>query len=462
MSIGAPSSLGTLLVQRLDAVLGTTLSQQANLVSGARPDAVSQPTNAESVEAAKNELVRHPRETVDRSTAQVEQGARQTIDKPDVGARLRAGNDAANAPNTSSTPSAPTRLGFTARTILALLAEFPEQAPPVTGKALLNTPAVVLPGGATAAAANTAADTATTLPNNTLSQNGSKSGSIATQPVAVGEAVTGQVVPTASALAKALANALQTSGLFYEAHLADLAFGKRLATTLATEPQAQLGKPTPPNNQAAQGQQSPNAASTAHTTQPNTAQPGTTQSGAATTQQTTPVAPQHTATHSGDNQSNNLQQQGPGTSGQASATHAAQANANQLPAATHLLVRQQLEVLANQTFAWQGEAWPNTPLQWEVRRHEGPWPGDANNAQQHWATRIRIHLPRMGTVDARINLVNAQLLLQLSAPDCAATLESGSQTLRQRLGAAGLFVEQLAIDASLPESGAPYHGPDDE
>ncbi len=44
MSIGAPSNLGTLLVQRLDAVLGTTLGQQANIASGAGPQAVpSQP-----------------------------------------------------------------------------------------------------------------------------------------------------------------------------------------------------------------------------------------------------------------------------------------------------------------------------------------------------------------------------------------------------------------------------------
>jgi hypothetical protein len=35
MSIGGPSNLGTLLVQRLDAALGTTLGQQASTINGA-------------------------------------------------------------------------------------------------------------------------------------------------------------------------------------------------------------------------------------------------------------------------------------------------------------------------------------------------------------------------------------------------------------------------------------------
>src|SRR5690606_4678623 len=42
--------------------------------------------------------------------------------------------------NTSATPSAPTTLGYAARTILALLANFPEQAPAVAGRRPLLNP----------------------------------------------------------------------------------------------------------------------------------------------------------------------------------------------------------------------------------------------------------------------------------------------------------------------------------
>src|SRR5699024_11450031 len=40
MSTGGPSQLGTILIQRLDSLLGITQSEQVNLASGARSDAV--------------------------------------------------------------------------------------------------------------------------------------------------------------------------------------------------------------------------------------------------------------------------------------------------------------------------------------------------------------------------------------------------------------------------------------
>ena len=64
MSIGAPSGLGTLLIQRLDAVLGTTLAQQANLISGARPNAVTQPGNPENPDALRNPTPRNPQDSI--------------------------------------------------------------------------------------------------------------------------------------------------------------------------------------------------------------------------------------------------------------------------------------------------------------------------------------------------------------------------------------------------------------
>src|SRR5690606_20223740 len=139
MSIGGPSPLGTLLVQRLDAMLGTTLSQQANVVSGARPDAVTQPGNPERPDPARNETQRHPQDTVDRATAQNEQHGRGAIDKARLDARSAAWLLARNTPNTATTPSAPTTLGQAAKTILALLANFPEQSATIQGRRPLLT-----------------------------------------------------------------------------------------------------------------------------------------------------------------------------------------------------------------------------------------------------------------------------------------------------------------------------------
>ena len=63
MSVG-PAALGNVLVQRLDAVLGTTMSAaSANQVSGARPDAVSQPGSLEKPRQADGSP-RDPRQGV--------------------------------------------------------------------------------------------------------------------------------------------------------------------------------------------------------------------------------------------------------------------------------------------------------------------------------------------------------------------------------------------------------------
>ncbi|HUG58265.1 MAG TPA: flagellar hook-length control protein FliK, partial [Candidimonas sp.] len=122
MSIGGPSALGTLLVHRLDSVLGTTLSQQANLVSGARPDAVTQPGSPERPDAAQNQVHRQTRDGVDRATGQTEQQTKDAINRAKVDARAAEILAARSAPSTSTTASAPTSLGHAARTILALLA----------------------------------------------------------------------------------------------------------------------------------------------------------------------------------------------------------------------------------------------------------------------------------------------------------------------------------------------------
>ena len=71
MSVNGPSGLGTLLVQRLDAVLGTSLSQQTNLVNGARPDAITQTPEAQRNDAAQNRVTRDTREAIEIGRAHV-------------------------------------------------------------------------------------------------------------------------------------------------------------------------------------------------------------------------------------------------------------------------------------------------------------------------------------------------------------------------------------------------------
>ena len=135
MSVG-PAALGNVLVQRLDAVLGTTMSAaNANLASGARADAVSQPGSLEKP-GPSDGSTRDPRQGISSGGAR---GDRQnTVVDAKTAAALAL---AARGLVTSSdlTASAPTTLGTTARAILALLAQYPGGRPRRSGaRAALN------------------------------------------------------------------------------------------------------------------------------------------------------------------------------------------------------------------------------------------------------------------------------------------------------------------------------------
>ncbi|KDB59306.1 flagellar hook-length control protein FliK [Bordetella bronchiseptica B18-5 (C3)] len=412
MSVGPPA-LGSILVQRLDAVLGTTMSAQSNLVSGARPDAVAQPGEAARPGASQT-ATRDPRQAVQ---AGGERGARQGaagVDAKTAAALALAARGLQTS--TGTTASAPTTLGQTARTILALLAQYPGQAPAVSARAPLWTPpaqdgASPPAGGQPAAAAPNApaqasagAGGAASTPSRPEAAQAGAAGARppAQPPPATLAALAGRaVLPAAPALAQALRQTLQASGLFYESHLSDLAFGKRSVQQLQAEPQARLpaagaepaATPRAPEN-ATPARALP-AAEAAPPGQPATHTPGA------------PV---------------------PGIHQDAT-----------------LLVRQQLDVLANQMLAWQGQAWPGAPMEWEVAREHGD--DAAGQPGTHWATRLKLNLPRLGTVEARLNLAANQLVLHVVAPDSAAEIGAAADALRQQLSAAGLTLTNLSVDA---------------
>ncbi|NGM87587.1 flagellar hook-length control protein FliK [Parapusillimonas sp. SGNA-6] len=485
MSVGGPSPLGTLLVQRVEAALGTSLSQQANVVSGARPDAVTQPSNPDRPDATRNELQRHPREIVDRATAQAEQQqGRHAVDKAKLDTRTAALLLARATTNSSATPSAPTTLGYAARTILALLANFPEQVPAVAGRRPLLNPdgqgsgtgdargprgaagggssagtGVTAGSGATAGGAAAGASAAAGAQAGaqsgataagataTASAAGGAAGSGATIAASAGlAAATSTGATMAGQLANALAQALQSSGMFYESHLNGLAFGKQSLAQLMQEPQALLGR------------------TALQTGQGGTASTGSgllgAGSGSAAARASTAVTP-----GGGDAaaMANTTSTASAGAAARADAAFlgttatgtllaaAASGGTNAVPGLdpqTQLLVRQQLDVLANQSFSWRGEAWPDAPMDWEIsRRHGSPDDPDAASPAEHWATRISIQLPQLGTVQARLTLAGEQLVMHLVAPESAPLLAEHTESLRTRYASQGLLLSQISVAA---------------
>src|SRR5690606_24320390 len=139
MSVGGPSNLGTLLIRRLDTALSVAASQQSQIVNAGKSDAILQLADATRIAPLHNEGGRPLPETIDKALAQTERGGRQVEDARLQSRPLPQGTERPST-ETSSTPSAPTTLGHAAKAILALLSRFPEQAPPVNGRAPLAQP----------------------------------------------------------------------------------------------------------------------------------------------------------------------------------------------------------------------------------------------------------------------------------------------------------------------------------
>ncbi|ALM83170.1 flagellar hook-length control protein FliK [Bordetella sp. N] len=467
MSIG-PTALSSLLVQRLDAVLGTQLAQQGKDTT--RQDAVNPPGTAVNVGAGGDDAV--------AQQGPQNKAIQDIVDKAELTAATRARFLSADI-----TGSAPTILGQTARTILTLLAQYPDTAPALAGKTPLwaegeaagetpsdsqpdaaatrgQTPAAGAPGsdaaarGAAAAlasqtgqaagaqakadahaqattaalaaetgadaAADGAADGANPAASRARLADSALAAMAARAPALPGAG------PQPAQLAQALKQTLQQSGLFYESHLADMAFGQRDAAELAREPQARLNPDVMPRINPA-GENRSLLADNLRFGLPTTSAPMTLQADGQPTHGTA-------VTWSGSQ---------PGT-------------APSTPPGIHpdaaLVVRQQLEVFANQTLAWEGSAWQGAPMWWEVRREQDDSipGGNPVEAGQSWATRVVLNLPRLGTVEVRMNLAGDQLVMNIVAPESDAEISQAGSVLRQRMHAAGLTLSDLTVAAHAP------------
>ncbi|WP_269900017.1 flagellar hook-length control protein FliK [Paenalcaligenes faecalis] len=419
MSLG-PSSLGNLLVQRLDTALG--VSQPAQNRTGAHPDALRQSQPAHRLNPNENQRNRTTQESVDK--------ARQQSRSTGVGRQdARLTDQLKSYTDNRFTASAPTTLGRTARTLLTLLNSYSNQ--PVQGRQPLMQPQQLaqLVKHATPshqnAQANRAPTTQSGQPSNAAaaaSQSGrlastpptiSASTTAATASATTASATTGASTPALSlttlantiggattlvnAFTQALTQNVQQSGMFYESHLAKLVKGQADPAQLRQQPQAELHH---------QSQQV--AAKSAK--------------GSSLLQGKAPAEPLPSTT---------LQQAGIDPSAQQ-------------------LVRQQLDVLANQLFMWRGEAWPGAMMEWEIqRRHEEESqeknPSSDNPDDLPWQTRLRVDLPRLGEVETRLYIDDKKLRMHIRAPAAATHLTDNMQQLVQRLQAQGLQIEQFQI-----------------
>lgn len=120
-----------------------------------------------------------------------------------------------------------------------------------------------------------------------------------------------------------------------------------------------------------------------------------------------------------------------------------------IPADLAPLVQQQLDALATQTFAWQGQIWPGQQMHWEIEKQadERGQRGD-DEAAVRWRTRLKLDLPRLGGIAANLSLrPGGELGIDLvtESPASEAQLDSAATQLREQMAAAGLSLTQFSV-----------------
>lgn len=113
------------------------------------------------------------------------------------------------------------------------------------------------------------------------------------------------------------------------------------------------------------------------------------------------------------------------------------------------LAGRQLQLLDGAPLVWQGFAWPGQWMQWLVEeRYPESGEGGANEDDAGWATELHLHLPRMGSVHARIGLRGDRLDLHLTAQDLVIRneMQAALPALVKGLEAAGLQPLKVLVD----------------
>jgi hypothetical protein len=239
-------------------------------------------------------------------------------------------------------------------------------------------------------------------------------------PLNRGQPLLPQPPATAQDLLPALKSAVTQSGLFYESHQAQWVTGRLPLASLLQEPQGRHSAPD---------------LLTAHRIVPEAA------SRSAEMAQTAPQAAGVTNLLAGL------------LGGEEAAARTSPANSGVAPAPTfpqgqpvpdelRPLVQQQLEAAAGQRLMWHGEVWPGQNMDWQIEweRPEGEGGTAAEDEAGRWRTTLSLTTPRLGRVDATLQLEPAGVRIALATPygASAADLRDDMPALAAALGEAGL------------------------
>lgn len=120
-----------------------------------------------------------------------------------------------------------------------------------------------------------------------------------------------------------------------------------------------------------------------------------------------------------------------------------------LPPPLVSVLDRQVDALATGQISWTGELWPGQRLEWQVDER-APSPVHGVAGEMPWRTRLRLELPGLGMVEARLELSGAALQLAVAAGqgEAGSALRRAEQDLRAALEARGLGLEGFLVEAN--------------
>lgn len=257
-----------------------------------------------------------------------------------------------------------------------------------------------------------------------------------------GQAVLSSPPSAGAAVAPMLRQAVVESGLFYESQLARWLAGAVSTDSLLRQPQSRLT-----------GARATPGGATPGTTSASTDSPTAMRAGSSPAPTSAPAGAGAGAgalrALGGDADAVNAANQGTAAQrnpGQSTAQ-------NPIPERLLPIVHQQLDALATHSYAWQGAIWPGQSMQWEIEEPgEGGGEGDPRQSSD-WTTTLRLTLPRLGGIEAQLQLTRAGVAVRLAAADGAtvAALESARQQLADALAAADVPLTGMSVERALVE-----------
>ena len=214
----------------------------------------------------------------------------------------------------------------------------------------------------------------------------------------------------AANLAPILQDALTKSGVFYEAHQARWVAGELPTEALKQEPQGKLS--STPSTAAV------NANLEAKSTDASAAAAALANSAATT-------------------RTEQLAQSNQGAT-----------PANTIPRDLVPIIQQQLDALATQNYAWQGQIWPGQQMQWEIGENTDGGRSADSDAISRWQTRLKLSLPSLGGIDAVLRLSpggEVNISMTASSESGEARLRESAPLLGKQLESAGLNLTQFLV-----------------